>query len=109
MPKQNKMRQEVHKNTTEFIFCWSTTIEHGACPEMMRLNRRRSGMRLELIGTTKDILNNTLIAQDPRPTMNKWDLVELKSFCIVRIFFFTVYFLLHIPLKNVNIPKYMTS
>lgn len=41
MPKQNKMRQEVHKNTTEFIFCWTTTIEHGACPEMMTQQKKK--------------------------------------------------------------------
>lgn len=32
VPKQNEMKQKVHKNTTQFIFGWSTIPEHGACP-----------------------------------------------------------------------------
>ena len=36
---------------------------------------------LELIGTGKDFLNRTPLAQALRSTINKWDLMKLKSFC----------------------------
>lgn len=41
-------------------------------------------IRLELVGTGKDFLNRTLIAQALRPTVNKWDLMKLESFCMAK-------------------------
>lgn len=39
-------------------------------------------IRLELVGTEKDFLNRTLIAQALRSTVNKWDLMKLKSYMV---------------------------
>ena len=39
---------------------------------------------LELIVTGKDIQKRTLLAQTLRSTINKWDLMKLKSFCIAK-------------------------
>jgi hypothetical protein len=44
-------------------------------------DRRESGNNLELIGIREDIVNRTLIAQALRSTINKWDLMKLKTFC----------------------------
>lgn len=74
--KQSQLRQKVHENTTEFIFLlvnysWAWGLPRTVGNKAMRLNRRKSGLRLELMGTRKDILNKTLIAQALRPTINK--------------------------------------
>lgn len=33
MPKQSKMKQTVHRNTAEFVWCWPATPGCGACLE----------------------------------------------------------------------------
>jgi hypothetical protein len=40
------------------------------------------GNSLDLIGTGKDFLNRTPLAQALRSTINKWDLMKLRSVCI---------------------------
>ena len=37
---------------------------------------------LKLIGTERDFVNRTSLAQVIRPTINKWNLMKLRSFCI---------------------------
>jgi hypothetical protein len=43
--------------------------------------QERVGNILELIGIGKDILNGTTAAQQLRDSIDKWDLIKLKSFC----------------------------
>jgi hypothetical protein len=39
------------------------------------------GNNLELIGTDDNILNRTAVAQGLRSTIDKWELMKLKSLC----------------------------
>jgi hypothetical protein len=39
---------------------------------------------LELIDTGKDFLNRLSLAQALRSTINKWDLIGLKNFCMAK-------------------------
>jgi hypothetical protein len=39
------------------------------------------GNTLEIIGIGKDFLNGTPAAQQLRKSIDKWDLIKLKSFC----------------------------
>jgi hypothetical protein len=41
----------------------------------------RVGKTLEVIGIGKDFLNGTPAAQQLRESIDKWDLMKLKSFC----------------------------
>jgi hypothetical protein len=45
------------------------------------LVQKRVGNTLEIIGIGKNILNGTLAAQQLRDSIDKWDLIKLKSFC----------------------------
>ena len=38
----------------------------------------------ELIGMEEDFLNRTLIAEALRPMINKWDLMKLRNFYMVK-------------------------
>ena len=42
------------------------------------------GNSLELIVTEYDFLKVTLLAQALRSTINEWDLMKLKSFCMAK-------------------------
>jgi hypothetical protein len=44
------------------------------------LVQERVGNTLKLIGLGEDFLNGTLAAQQLRDSIDKWDLVKLKSF-----------------------------
>jgi hypothetical protein len=44
----------------------------------------RVGNTLEVIGIGKDFLNRTPAAQQLRESVNKWDLIKLKSFCTTK-------------------------
>jgi hypothetical protein len=44
-------------------------------------NRKKVGNNLERMGTGENVLNRTPMAQALRPTIDKWDLMKLKSFC----------------------------
>ena len=46
-------------------------------------HRRESGKVLEHIGTEDNFLNRTPVAQALRLTINKWDPIKLKIFCVV--------------------------
>jgi hypothetical protein len=45
------------------------------------LVQERVGNTLELIGIGKNYLNGTPEAQQLRDSIDKWDLIKLKSFC----------------------------
>jgi hypothetical protein len=48
------------------------------------LVQERAGNSLEVIGIVKDFLNRTTAAQQLRESMDKWDLIKLKSFCTTK-------------------------
>jgi hypothetical protein len=43
--------------------------------------QERVGNTLELVGISKNFLNGTPEAQQLRDSIDKWDLIKLKSFC----------------------------
>jgi hypothetical protein len=45
------------------------------------LIQERVGNTLELVGIGKNFLNETPAAQQLRDSIDKWDLIKLKSFC----------------------------
>jgi hypothetical protein len=45
------------------------------------LVQERAGNTLEVIGTSKEFLNRTPVAQQLKERMDKWDFIKLKSFC----------------------------
>ena len=47
----------------------------------MNLIEKKVGSSLECISTGDHFLNITPVAQTLRATMNKWDLLKLRSFC----------------------------
>ena len=48
---------------------------------ILNLIEEKVGSTLERIGTENHFLNITPVAQTLRETINKWDLLKLKSFC----------------------------
>ena len=52
--------------------------------DMLNVIEKKVEDSLELIGTRKDFLNRTLIAQTLRTIINTWDLVKLKNFCMAK-------------------------
>ena len=50
-------------------------------PATLNLTEEKVGNTLERIGTGDHFLNITPAAQTLRETINKWDLLKLKSFC----------------------------
>ena len=50
-------------------------------PTTLNLIEEKVESTLERIGTGDHFLNMTLAAQTLRETINKWDLLKLKSFC----------------------------
>ena len=50
-------------------------------PATLNLIEEKVGSTLERIGTGNHFLNITPAAQTLRETINKWDLLKLKSFC----------------------------
>ena len=50
-------------------------------PATLNLIEEKVGSTLEHIGTGDHFLNITPAAQTLRETLNKWDLLKLKSFC----------------------------
>jgi hypothetical protein len=50
-------------------------------PKTLNLVQERAGNTLEVISIGKDFLNKTPAAQQLRERMDKWDFIELKSFC----------------------------
>ena len=50
-------------------------------PATLNLTEEKVGSTFECIGTGDHFLNITLAAQTLRETINKWDLLKLRSFC----------------------------
>ena len=50
-------------------------------PDTLNLIEEKVGKSLELIGTGGHFLNRTLMAHALRTRIDKWDLMELESFC----------------------------
>ena len=50
-------------------------------PTTLNLIEKKVGSTLECIGTGDHFLNRTPAAQTLRETINKWDLLKLRSFC----------------------------
>jgi hypothetical protein len=48
------------------------------------LVQERAGNTLEVIGIGKDFLNGTPATQQLRESIDKWDLIKLKSFCTTK-------------------------
>jgi hypothetical protein len=48
------------------------------------LIQERVGNTLELIGICKDFLNGTPAVQQLRDSKDKWDFINLKSFCSIK-------------------------
>jgi hypothetical protein len=46
--------------------------------------QERGGNTLEIIGIVKDFLNGTPAAQQLRDSIDKWDIIKLKSFCSIK-------------------------
>jgi hypothetical protein len=53
-------------------------------PETLKQLQEAVGNTLEQIGIGNDFLNRTQKAQQLRETMNKWDCIKLKSFCMAK-------------------------
>jgi hypothetical protein len=49
--------------------------------QTLKLLQESVGNTLELVGIGKNFLNGTPAAQQLRDSINKWDLIKLKSFC----------------------------
>ena len=50
-------------------------------PDTLNLMEEDVGKSLACIGIEDNFLNRTLMVQALRSTINKWDLMKLKSFC----------------------------
>ena len=50
-------------------------------PDTLNLIEEKVGSSLECIGTGEIFLNRTPMAQALKSTIDKWDLMKLKSFC----------------------------
>jgi hypothetical protein len=50
-------------------------------PDILNLIEEKVGKSLELIGMGGNFLNRTPMAHAVRPTIDKWDLMKLESFC----------------------------
>ena len=63
--------------STKFKSKWIKDL--NVKPDTLNLIEQKVGSSLELIGTGDNFLNRTPIAQALRSTINKWDLMKLKS------------------------------
>jgi hypothetical protein len=50
----------------------------------LKLLQKGAGNTLEILGIGKDFLRRTPAAQQLRERMNKWDFIQLKSFCTTK-------------------------
>ena len=55
------------------------------CSDSMNPNEEKVVNSLELIGTQFDFQNRMLVTQALRPTINNWDLMELKIFSKTKV------------------------
>ena len=50
-------------------------------PDMLNLTEEKMGKSFKYISTGENFMNRTSMAQVLRSTIDKWDLIKLKSFC----------------------------
>jgi hypothetical protein len=50
-------------------------------PDTLHLIEEKVGKSLKLIGTGRNFLNRTPMAQALKPTIDKWNLMKLRGFC----------------------------
>ena len=55
--------------------------DHNIKPDTLNLIEEKVGNSLKCIETGEIFLNRTSMAQTLRSTIDKWDLLKLKSFC----------------------------
>jgi hypothetical protein len=60
---------------------WKWIKDLNIRPETLKLLQEGAGSTLEQIGIGKDFLHRTPAAQQLRERRNKWNFIELKSFC----------------------------
>jgi hypothetical protein len=86
-------RLDIHIQKTETDLCLSFTLHKinskwikdlNIRPETLKQLQEEVGNTLGQIGIGNDFLNRTPKAQHLRETMNKWDCIKLKSFCIAK-------------------------
>uniref|UniRef100_A0A8C0W5D2 Uncharacterized protein n=1 Tax=Castor canadensis TaxID=51338 RepID=A0A8C0W5D2_CASCN len=53
-------------------------------PQTLKLIQERVGNALELVGIGKNFLNGTPTAEQLRDSINEWDFIKLKSFCLTK-------------------------
>ena len=53
-------------------------------PDTLKLTEEKVGNSLEHTGTGDNFLNRTPMAQALKTTIDKWDLMKLKSFCTAK-------------------------
>jgi hypothetical protein len=58
--------------------------DHHIKLDALNLIEENMGKGLELIGTGGHLLNRTPVAQALRSTLDKWELMKLKSFCTAK-------------------------
>jgi hypothetical protein len=75
----------LYTNKSIFITLYKTQVQADQRPQQRkdRLNliKEKVGNSLEFIGTENNFLNRAQIAQALRSAINKWDRMNLKSFC----------------------------
>ena len=62
---------------TQFRFRWNKDFN-------IKSDKLKLTEEFELIGTEEDFLNRTQLSEVLRSTINTWDLMKLKSFCIAK-------------------------
>ena len=64
---------------TKLKFKWIKGLNYNQTT--LNLIEQKMGNRLQCMGTGDHFLNITPVAQTLRATINKWDLLKLRSFC----------------------------
>jgi hypothetical protein len=82
-----KMAIHLQETETRSMFITCTSIDSkwikdlNIRPQTLKLVQEKLGNTLEIIGIDKDFLYRTPAAQQLRESIDKWDLIKLKSFC----------------------------
>ena len=82
MSSHRKMHRSLLSSCTKLKPKWIKDL--NIKPETLNLIKEKVGDSFECIGTQNNFLNRTSTAQTWRATINKWDLMKLKSFCKVK-------------------------
>ena len=82
MSSHRKMHRSLLSSCTKLKPKWIKDL--NIKPETLNLIKEKVGDSFECIGTQNNFLNRTSTAQTWRATINKWDLMKLKSFCTAK-------------------------